>query len=59
MEVPSCQVSIRRPSAAGDHSPALSVQITHEEKRKIDNRAPPSRVLEAAEKVHHENDDGE
>ena len=45
MEVPSCQVSIRRPSAAGDHSPALSVQITHEETRKIDNRAPPSRVL--------------
>ena len=42
---PRGSLSDWQPSAAGDHHPALSVQGTHEEKGKIDNRAPPFRVL--------------
>ena len=42
---PRGSLTIRRPSAAGDHHPALSVQGTHEENGKPDNRSPPFRVL--------------
>ena len=42
---PRGSLTIRRPSAAGDHHPALSVQGTHEENGKLDNRSPPFRVL--------------
>ena len=42
---PRGSLTIRRPSAAGDHHPALSVQSTHEENEKPDNRSPPFRVL--------------